>query len=132
MNELVKLKKKIEIKTWLDNHKISKYIINKDFTVDVDGSVNLGNCKMDKLPFKFGRVSRSFICAECGLTTLKGCPSYVGFDFICSLNLLTSLKYCPKEVGGDFHCDGNKETFNKIPKGLKFGGSFFSSLPSPF
>jgi hypothetical protein len=33
---------------------------------------------MEKLPVKFGKVSGYFACYENKLTTLKGCPNYVG------------------------------------------------------
>jgi hypothetical protein len=59
------------------------YTINSDDTIDVDGYVNLdgklGN--MEKLPVKFGKVSGYFNCFGNKLTTLEGCPKYVGSGF---------------------------------------------------
>jgi hypothetical protein len=83
------------------------YTINSDNTIDVNGNVDLDNKlgKMKKLPVKFGKVSGYFWCAANKLTTLEGCPNYVGGSFYCSKNNLTSLEYCPKYVGGSgFGC----------------------------
>ena len=61
-----------------------------------------------KLPFKFGRVDKNFICMKCtSLTSLEGAPQKVGRDFYCShCTSLTSLEGSPQEVGIDFYCDG--------------------------
>ena len=60
-----------------------------------------------KLPFKFGRVDKHFICSKCtSLTSLKGAPQKVGGSFSCAgCTSLTSLEGSPQEVGGDFYCD---------------------------
>ena len=59
-----------------------------------------------KLPFKFGRVDKNFICSDCSsLTSLEGSPQEVGGDFSCSYcHSLTSLKGSPQKVGGYFYC----------------------------
>ena len=59
-----------------------------------------------KLPFKFGRVDKDFICSKCtSLTSLKGAPQTVGENFNCSkCTSLTSLEGAPQEVGDDFYC----------------------------
>jgi hypothetical protein len=59
---------------------------------------------MEKLPVKFGKVSGNFWCSMNKLTTLEGCPDYVGGDFACDGNKLTTLEYCPKYVGYDILC----------------------------
>ena len=41
MNKFTVIKKKIQIKTWLDKMGVEKYTINSDFTVDVYGDVNI-------------------------------------------------------------------------------------------
>jgi len=86
---------------------LGNYTINSDDTVDVNGNVflyrELGN--MEKLPVKFGKVSGFFTCSENKLTTLEGCPNYVGGDFNCLDNKLISLEGCPSYIGGDFHSD---------------------------
>ena len=56
-----------------------------------------------KLPFKFGRVDKDFICSKCtSLTSLKGSPQKVGGDFYCrDCPSLKSLEGSPQEVGGE-------------------------------
>ena len=86
---------------------IKNYTINEDGTVDVDGSVDLSERNLSKLPLKFGRVTGSFYCMHNQLTTLEGCPVEVGGYFNCGSNKLTSLEGCPRVVGGEFYCKDN-------------------------
>jgi hypothetical protein len=111
---------------------LKNYTINPDDTIDVDGNVNLdgflGN--MEKLPVKFGKVSGNFWCSNNKLTTLEGCPKYIGGDFNCNFNKLTTLKGIEKcEILGNFYCNGN----NKNPPEnyiyiltAKIGGDIFT------
>jgi hypothetical protein len=89
---------------------LKNYTINSDNTIDVNGYVdlykNLG--KMKKLPVKFGKVSEYFDCYRNKLTTLEGCPNYVGGSFDCYNNKLTTLEGCPKYIGGRLWCNENK------------------------
>jgi hypothetical protein len=66
---------------------LENYTINPDDMVDIDRGVYLygllGNMK--KLPIKFGKVSGDFDCAWNNLTTLEGCPNYVGRHFYCDI-----------------------------------------------
>ena len=57
-----------------------------------------------KLPFKFGRVDKNFICMKCtSLTTLEGAPQKVAGDFDCRMcTSLKSLEDAPKKIGGRF------------------------------
>jgi hypothetical protein len=72
---------------------------------------------MKKLPVKFGNVSYDFSCNGNELTTLEGCPSYVGGGFHCGGNELTTLKGCPKYVGNSFYCGSNNlTTLESCPK----------------
>jgi hypothetical protein len=92
---------------------LENYRINSDGTIDVDGNVflyrELGN--MEKLPVKFGKVSGYFYCSSNILTTLEGCPYYVGAYFNCDGNKLTTLEGCPDYVDdGNFYCYGNNLT----------------------
>ena len=59
-----------------------------------------------KLPFKFGRVDKDFICSKCSLfIILEGSPKEVGGNFSCSdCTSLTTLEGTPQKVGGDFYC----------------------------
>jgi hypothetical protein len=91
---------------------LKNYTINPDNTIDVNGDVYLPKKlgKMTKLPVKFGKVYGEFWCSNNKLTTLEGCPNYVGGYFYCSHNKLTSLEGCPNYVGGYFNCIGNEIT----------------------
>jgi hypothetical protein len=86
---------------------LENYTINSDGTIDVDGDVELWNKlgDMEKLPVKFGKVSDDFFCLNNNLTTLEGCPKYVGRHFLYGGNNLTSLEHCPKYIGSDFGGD---------------------------
>ena len=81
----------------------------KDGVYNVDGDAWLKK-QVDKLPFKFGKVTCNFYCSDINLTTLEGCTSWVGGNFDCSNNFLTSLKGCTKSVGGSFECYNNHLT----------------------
>jgi hypothetical protein len=88
---------------------IENYTI-KDGLVHVDGSVNLYNKGLTKLPLKFGEVSGYFDCSNNQLTSLEGAPSRVGGNFTCWNNQLTSLEGAPTRVGGSFNCSYNQLT----------------------
>jgi hypothetical protein len=106
---------------------LKNYTINTDDTVDVDGIVDLNEIlgNMEKLPVKFGKVSGYFYCTNTELTTLEGCPNYVGGYFTCYENKLTSLEGCPKYVGGNFSCDNNKLTTLKGIEKCEIIGGFY-------
>lgn len=78
------LRRKIEHE--LLEYGISNYTINEDGTVDVNGDVNLGYYKLkilrfpklDKIPFKFGKVSGSFTIRDNKITSLEGSPTSIG------------------------------------------------------
>lgn len=82
-----------------------------------------------KFPFQFGKVDGNFICCGCDqLTSLKGCPQYVGGDFDCFNNdNITSLEGCPQRVSGNFDCSNcdKLESLNGAPQ--KVGGYFACS-----
>jgi hypothetical protein len=96
-------------KQFCQKYKIKNYTINSDGTIDegygVYLTVKLGD--IEKLPVKFRKVSGSFMCGGNELSTLEGCPNYVGGDFNCRMNNLTTLEGCPKYVGGIFYCYGD-------------------------
>lgn len=79
--------------------------------------------------FVFKRIQGDFIINLYGtnelLTSLEGCPEYVGDNFECERCFkLKSLKGCPKEVGGRFNIDGciSLESLEGCPK--EVGGGF--------
>ena len=97
------------IKEICKKYGIENYTINGD-TIDVEGIVDLSHGKLEKLPLKFGTVTRNFSCSNNNLTSLEGAPKRVGGGFWCYNNNLTSLKGAPKEVGRFFYCHRNKIT----------------------
>ena len=99
-----------ETKDWLDKMKIKNYTINKDLTINVDGSVDISIQELTYIPVQFGVVKGDFYCYNNKLTTLEGSPKEVGIHFNCSHNELTTLIGSPKEVKGGFHCYYNELT----------------------
>ena len=83
------------------------YTINDDGSIDVDGSVDISNGRLTKIPFKFRHVSGGFYCYDNQLTSLEGAPITVGGGFDCTCNNLISLKGAPNRVGGNFLCYNN-------------------------
>ena len=98
---------KEEIHRICNSFEIENYTINPDGSIDVDGYVELGVYKLDKIPLKFNNVSGYFNISYNDITSLEGCPKYVGRWFSCNDNNLTSLKGCPNYIGGTFYCGGN-------------------------
>jgi len=118
--------KKVLITRWLDEMNIVNYIINDDYTIDVEGYVYLYNKGLDKFPdyIKFGRVGGNFSCSKNRLVSLEGCPGSVGGWFDCSDNYLVSLEGCPGSVGGNFSCRNNQlVSLEGCPGSV--GGSFY-------
>jgi hypothetical protein len=75
-----------QIKKWLEEHNITKYSINDDYTIDVKGDVVLDGYPEKEL------------------------PDYIQFNYVdghISINKckkLVSLKGFPKEMWGSFEC----------------------------
>ena len=106
------------IEKWLDeynirNYTFKNYTINDDFTIDVNGSVDLRDKKLKEFPeyIQFGVVTGLFSCYKNQLTSLRGAPKEVRGYFDCSFNKLTSLEGVPEKVGGDFYCNDNSIQF---------------------
>ncbi len=78
------------------------------YILNVKGNVEIINKKLEIIPFQFYHVEGSFFCSYNQITSLQGCPQYVGDDFNCTHNRLTSLEYCPQSVGRDFSCAYNQ------------------------
>jgi hypothetical protein len=62
---------------------LTKYTINDDGSIDVDGNVFLIGLKLRKIPVKFNKVSGSFKCCKNNLTSLENCPKHIEHDLIC-------------------------------------------------
>jgi hypothetical protein len=98
-------------------YNILNYTINDDFSINVDSDVDLSNFELDKIPLKFRKVSGNFNCNSNNLTSLEGCPKWVGRYFWCHRNKLNSLEFGPIEVGDNFICYNNKITsFEGVPR----------------
>ena len=123
------LKNKTDIKNWLNKCKVKNYTINDDFTVDVEGGVNLDYKKLTHIPVQFGSVTGSFYCMHNQLITLEGCPHIVGGDFSCSRNKLTNLLGSPKTVSGNFSCYEN--TLNTLQGGPRYVKANFYCFKNP-
>ena len=71
-------------------YNITDYTINSDGSIDVnDHGVFFNGYGLNELPLKFNRVSGKFDCSHNNLTSLEGCPKYVGGSFFCNNNKLT-------------------------------------------
>lgn len=101
--------------------------VNKDFTVDVDGNVYLRDMDLYKIPFQFGKVKGWFDICGNKLTSLKGCPRWVGNTFSCNYNQLTSLEGISSYIGYNLHCEYNPQL--KSLKGIgRVGGFIYSDF----
>ena len=100
------------IEDWLNKYDIRNYTINDDFTIDVDGNVDILKKNLKEFPeyIQFGAVKGSFDCSRNNLTTLNGTPKEVKEYFFCSFNNLTSLQGCSRKVRGIFDCSYNQLT----------------------
>jgi hypothetical protein len=101
------LKTKEEIETWLIAHRVKRYKINDDLSIDVDGNVNISFKSFKRIPVQFGIVTGNFGCNNNELITLKGSPREVGGYFNCCNNQLTSLEFGPTSAGKSYECSEN-------------------------
>jgi hypothetical protein len=100
---------------------IKNYTINDDFSIDLD-MVDLEARNLLNIPLKFNRVRHFFDCSFNYLTSLEGCPEYIGLDFKCQENELTSLEGLSKSIGGSIICGNNKIwNFKGIPDSFRGG-----------
>ena len=104
-----------------DQYNITNYIVNPDESIDVNGDVDLYNKGFVELPLRFNKVTGCFDCGYNNLTTLEGCPRWIGGFFYCSRNELTSLEFSPDYVGDYFNCVQNYLT------SLKFSPDYVGS-----
>jgi|ERR1035437_1154648 hypothetical protein len=103
------------IEDWLDEMFVINYIINDDFTIDVDDDVDLYNKDLKEFPeyIKFGIIEGNFYCSRNELMSLRGCPDIVKCDFICNNNDLSTLEGCPKIVTFSFFCSDKRRKFTE-------------------
>lgn len=75
-----------EIIAICEQYNIRNYKINPDGSIDVNGSVYMGNYYLHALPVRFNRVYGGFYCNNNYLTTLDGLPNYIKGKFWCQNN----------------------------------------------
>jgi hypothetical protein len=109
-----------------EKYGITNYTINDGGSIDVDGNVDLYNCNITELPLRFNKVTGWFDCGYNNLTTLEGCPRWIGSWFSCDHNKLTSLEFSPDYVGDKFNCLYNKLTDNYCDTEIEY--YFFTSF----
>jgi len=108
---------------------IQNYTINDDGSIDVDGNVNLAYKGLTIIPLKFNKVTGYFSCSVNKLTSLEGCPIWVGGSFHCYANKLVNLIGCPSYVGAMFNCNDNYlTTLEGCPS---YVGGYFYCLQNP-
>jgi hypothetical protein len=96
------------LKNWLLSMNVRDYTVNDDFSIDVDGDVDLSERKLVEIPYKFNNVKGNFFIYDNNLTTLNNCPNFVGDNFGCDRNYLITLEGGPKEVKGSYDCSKNR------------------------
>jgi hypothetical protein len=89
---------------------IEHYTINQDGSVDVMDSVRLYDLDLEKIPFKFGKISSYFDVGKNKLTSLEGFPKEVYSDIFIYDNKLTSLIGLPEIIYDNVQCSDNKLT----------------------
>ena len=89
---------------------INNYTINDDGSIDVASSVYINGWELYEIPLNFNKVDGLFYCDSNKLTSLKGCPNWVGSDFTCDNNELTNLEFGPEFIGKDYDCTDNELT----------------------
>lgn len=105
-----------EIKTFLDNERITNYKINDDLSVSVTNcksesglmGVGASDRSYGRLPVNFDVIIGSFWCHHNFLTTLKGSPKRISESFFCwgqYTKELKTLEDGPEIVGGGYICE---------------------------
>lgn len=121
-----------EIEAWLQKHKISNYVISKDLTVDVMGSVDLSYQQLVVLPFPFRAISGDFDISHNQLTSLQNAPEIVDGHFNCAHNQLKNIEGCPHSVGltckVDYNPLDNFSTPEGLPALLGYNLEFYSNI----
>lgn len=94
----------------------SKYNIDKDGYVNVNGGVNLSNLNLTEIPIKFGKINGNFLCNRNKLTSMNGFPKEVTGSIDCSNNKIENLRGSGTICYGlDIACN-NISTLEGFPK----------------
>ena len=121
--------KRHAIESWLEKNHVSanrnrwplKYKINKDYTIDTDIFLYVGEGNFPEF-IQFNKCNGNFLVSNGNMTSLRGCPQYVRGNFDCSDNFLKTLDGGPRTVKGSYFCrsntlqtlDGGPTNCNKI------------------
>lgn len=102
--ELVKRRRMEE---WVKRHNEYKtyFHINNDLTIDIDSFGYIGRGNFPEY-IQFNKCNGDFFVSNSSITSLKGCPRWVGEDFACNGNLLKTLEGGPEHVEMDYYCTG--------------------------
>lgn len=106
MKYLINIFKVFRIRLNCIRYNIRDYVINDDYSIDVNESVMLSG-KFYKLPLNFRNVNGSFTSTNNGLRTLKGCPRVIEGFFNISWNNISEFDYFPIKIDGGFTCSYN-------------------------
>jgi hypothetical protein len=116
------------IEKWLRFHKIKKWTIKDNGVVDVNDKVNILHMLEHELPVQFGTVMGSFDIFNTGLSTLKGCPKFVGGYFDCGNTMISSFEHAPLQTR-NFMCNNVPITsFSGIHRVLKQVNGYFECM----
>jgi hypothetical protein len=77
---------------------ISTILIDGVVNVNVNGSIDMRDMNLTKIPIKFNKVNGFFDCSYNNLTSLKNSPNYIRYSFNCGSNNLTTLEYFPNVI----------------------------------
>jgi len=80
--------KKAQIEQWLKEMGVTDWSLNKDLSIDVNGSIDLSGKGLTEIPsfIQFGYVGGSFWCMNNQLTSLRGAPIRVKWGFYLKNN----------------------------------------------
>ncbi len=92
----------------LNEYDIKDFIINENGSIDVNQNVYLNYKFLNKIPFKFNKISGRFNIADNKITSLENCPKYISEYFTCTDNLIKTLEGGPEYVGTNYYCNNNK------------------------
>lgn len=121
--------KKREIINLCKHYSIRNYTVNDDYSVDVDGGVDLSGFGLEKIPIKFNIVNGYFSCNGNRLVDLENSPKRVMGNFFCinQYGNLKSLKGAPEYVAYNFDCHDNESLtefyFPELGYGLNLEGT---------
>ena len=115
-----------QIKKWLEKYttKQSSIIIDSNGLVSIDGRFDFSNDKRKKIPVQFLKVTECFY-TSISITSLAGCPKFVGTFYCYGNKNLTNLIGGPEEVKGRYDCSSctNLTSLEGAPKFV--GGGFY-------